>query len=95
MSPNGPDRLDHRYVLEDVPFGLVFLEALARIAGVTTPALSASITLLQTIYRRDFRSGNFLVRALSLTGADMFSLRTRCAAASSADRAPRRAPVSR
>ena len=32
MGPNGPDQLEHRYVIEDAPFGLVFMEALARIA---------------------------------------------------------------
>lgn len=95
MSPNGPDRLDHRYVLEDVPFGLVFQEALAQMTGVATPALSASITLLQTIYGRDFRTENFLVRALSLRETDAPSLRKRCAAASNAAMLSRRAALSR
>jgi opine dehydrogenase len=95
MSPNGPNRLDHRYVLEDVPFGLVFQEALAQMTGVATPALSASITLLQSIYGRDFRTENFLVRALSLRETDASSLRKRCAAASNAAMLSRRAALSR
>jgi hypothetical protein len=36
----GPWRLDNRYVLEDVPFGLVVIEAVAR---VSTPHTSAAI----------------------------------------------------
>lgn len=95
MSPNGPDRLEHRYVLEDVPFGLVFMEALARIAGVATPTLSASITLLEAAYDRDFREANALVRALSLDTTDASALRMRCAAASNAATLARRAPVMR
>lgn len=95
MSPNGPDRLEHRYVLEDAPFGLVFMEALARIAGVATPTLSASITLLETAYDRDFRAGNALVRTLSLDATDASTLRIRCAAASNVAMLSRRAPVAR
>ena len=95
MGPNGPSRLDHRYVIEDVPFGLVFMEALARIAGVDTPALSASITLLETAYERDFRGANFLVRALGLADTDASALRMRCAAASNVATASRRAPAAR
>lgn len=95
MSPNGPDRLEHRYVHEDVPFGLVFMEALARIASVATPTLSASITLLEAAYDRDFRADNFLVRALSLGATDASALRMRCAAASNVATLSRRAPVMR
>jgi opine dehydrogenase len=87
-SPNGPSRLDHRYVIEDVPFGLVFMEMLARLASVDTPALSASITLLETVYDRDFRGANFLVRALELDRTDASALRIRCAAASNVATAP-------
>ena len=95
MSPNGPARLDHRYVLEDVPFGLVFMESLARIASVATPTHSSSITLLEAAYDRDFRADNFLVRALSLDDTDASVLRMRCAAASNAATLSRRAPVAR
>jgi opine dehydrogenase len=95
MGPNGPARLDHRYVIEDVPFGLVFTEALAGIAGVDTPALSACITLLETAYERDFRSANFLVSALGLADTDASALRMRCAAASSVATVSRRTPAER
>jgi len=88
MGPNGPSRLEHRYVLEDGPFGMVFLEALARLVGVATPVLSACITLLASAYGRDFRAENFLMGALSLDTADASSLRKRCADASSTASAP-------
>lgn len=63
-GPLGPDRLDHRYVLEDVPFGLVFLERLAQVFRVDCPMLSACITLLESIYQQPFRKQNFLAQAL-------------------------------
>jgi opine dehydrogenase len=95
MGPNGPNRLDHRYVIEDAPFGLVFMEALAGMASVNTPALSSSITLLETVYDRNFRGANFLVRALGLADTDASALRMRCAAASNVATASRRAPAGR
>ena len=83
MSPNGPASLQHRYVLEDAPFGLAFLEALGRAAGVRTPVLSACLTLLAVAYGRDFRADNFLLTALDIAGGDATALLTRCAAAAS------------
>jgi len=84
MGPNGPSRLEHRYVLEDAPYGLVFTESLGRIAAVPTPALSACIDLLQVFYERDFRSENFLLDALCLGATDAVSLQNRCTAARNA-----------
>ncbi len=81
MSPNGPASLQHRYVLEDAPFGLAFLEALARVAGVHTPVLTACLTLLSTAYGRDFRADNFLLGALGVDTGDAAALLARCAAA--------------
>ncbi len=83
MSPNGPASLQHRYVLEDAPFGLAFLEALGRAAAVRTPVLSACLTLLEACYGRDFRADNFLLDALDIVGGDTEALLTRCAAAAS------------
>lgn len=84
MSPNGPASLRHRYVLEDAPFGLAFLEALGRAAAVPTPVLSACLTLLAVAYERDFRADNFLLDALDIAGDDAAALLARCAASASA-----------
>lgn len=78
-GPPGPTTLDTRFVLEDVPFGLVFNAALARIAGVASPVTEATITLLSTLYGRDFRGDNPLVGALGLGSATRTSLLARCA----------------
>lgn len=83
MSPNGPAVLEHRYVLEDAPFGLAFLEALGGVAGVRTPVLTACLSLLAAAYGRDFRTDNFLLDALDIGGAEVDALLARCAAAAS------------
>lgn len=79
MSPQGPASLLHRYVLEDAPFGLAVLEMLGRCAGVDTPVLAASLTMLESAYRRNFRTENFLLDRLGIAGTDAAVLRARCA----------------
>ncbi|KQP49172.1 hypothetical protein ASF44_00675 [Pseudorhodoferax sp. Leaf274] len=83
MSPNGPAVLEHRYVLEDAPFGLAFLEALGGVADVRTPVLTACLSLLAAAYARDFRADNFLLDALGIPGTAVGTLLARCAAAAS------------
>ena len=63
-APNGPTSMDTRYVLEDVPFGIVPVERLGRIAGVPTPLHGAGIDMFNALYGRDFRSENDLLAAL-------------------------------
>ena len=81
QGPLGPKTLDHRYVIEDVPFGLVFLEALAQCAGVDIPNVSASITLLSSACGRDFRRDNPLLRDLRIAESTPAELIARCRAA--------------
>ena len=77
-SPLGPVTLEHRYLLEDVPYGLVFYEALAAIAGVAVPNISASITLFSTVSGHDFRNENLLLRELALDRLSPSGLLARC-----------------
>lgn len=63
-GPRGPDRLAHRYVMEDVPFGLVFQERLALAQGVQCKMVSSCITLFEAVYGEEFRGQNFLMHAL-------------------------------
>lgn len=78
-GPPGPTSLDTRFVLEDVPYGLVFNAALARVAGIAVPVTESVVTLLSTLYARDFRSENPLIDALGLPGETPGGLRARCA----------------
>ncbi len=46
--------LDYRYFNEDVGYGLVFLQKLGEQVGVTTPVMSAIITLVSRVMNRDY-----------------------------------------
>jgi opine dehydrogenase len=52
-----PTSLEHRYVVDDVTYGLAGIEALAIRLGVPTPALSAVVTLLSVGAGADLRTG--------------------------------------
>jgi opine dehydrogenase len=65
-GPPGPTTLDTRFVLEDVPFGLAFYAAVARIAGVAVPNIEAATTVLSAAYGIDLRSANPLLAPLRL-----------------------------
>lgn len=67
-----PSTLEHRFLTEDIPFGLVPLEAMASALNVQTPLISAHITLANRLLDRDFRTtGRHLARlGLDGLGAD-------------------------
>ena len=47
-------KLDHRYLNEDVGYGLVFMTALARQVGIETPNMDAMIRLTSTLMAHDY-----------------------------------------
>ena len=47
-------QLDHRYLNEDVGYGLVFMSRLARQIGVETPTIDAMIQLTSVLMNRDY-----------------------------------------
>ncbi len=47
-------QLDHRYLNEDVGYGLVFMARLARQVGVATPAMDAVIQVASVLMGRDY-----------------------------------------
>ncbi len=63
-----PSTLDHRYVLEDVPTGLVPISYLGRLAGVSTPAIDAMINMACQLYDYDFWSSGRTLGNLGLEG---------------------------
>lgn len=77
-GPPGPVRLAHRYLDEDVPFGLVVYETLGRLAAVPTPATSAAVTLLSVATARDFRALNPILDSLVPAGTTPAILLARC-----------------
>ncbi len=49
-----PNTLNHRYLFEDVPTGLVPIAALGELAGVPTPTIRTTIAMASQLCSRDF-----------------------------------------
>ena len=64
----GPKSLDHRYLHEDVGWGLVPWSELGRSLGVATPLMDALITLGSTLNGRDYRAEGLTLDRLGLAG---------------------------
>lgn len=62
----GPKTVESRYVLEDVPFGLVPTARLGRLAGCPATLHEAGIALFSAAYGRDFPGENNLLPGLNL-----------------------------
>lgn len=78
-APLGPRTLEHRYILEDFPYGLSFYERLAALAGISVPVTSAAITFACAAYGRDLRAENAILADLKLDRLDPARLLARCA----------------
>lgn len=65
-GPPGPVQVDTRYVTEDMPYGLAFIEALGAIAGVPTPATRTIVDAASLVNGIDFRRENDLIEPLGL-----------------------------
>jgi opine dehydrogenase len=74
-GPPGPTDPENRYVLEDVPFGLVFVAAIARIVGVPVPVTESVITVAGSLYGRAFELENDLLPQLALEKLSASDLR--------------------
>lgn len=71
-----PPSLQHKYVIEDVPCGLVAMSELGRAAGVATPIIDSLITLTSTMLRRDFRSDGQNLAQLGLASQTVGEIRS-------------------
>ncbi|EUB99923.1 NAD/NADP octopine/nopaline dehydrogenase [Rhizobium sp. CF080] len=67
----GPKDINTRYVLEDVPFGLVPTLQLARMCGVKAILHESGIELLGACYGRDFGTDNDILRELGPLDRDV------------------------
>lgn len=71
-----PPNLKHRYLSEDVPFGLVPMRHLADLAGVRTPVIDALIVLASVANGVDYLSRGLTLRKMGLDGVTPFTLLT-------------------
>lgn len=63
-----PETLEHRYIEEDIPAGLVPLASLGHHLGVETPVMDSLIDLASVIHQRDYRREGRTVARLGLAG---------------------------
>jgi opine dehydrogenase len=63
-----PKNLRHRFLLEDIPYGLVPIEELATLVGLRTPMCSALVELACAMLDTDFRQTGRGLRRLGLAG---------------------------
>lgn len=65
-----PRTHDHRYVHEDVGYGLVPMAELAGLLGIDTPVINALITLASEMNRTDYRGNGLTLARMGLDNVD-------------------------
>jgi len=65
-----PDSLEHRYLTEDLPYGLVPISELGAQLGLETPVMNCIITLASAALGRDLRQEGRSLRQVGLEGLD-------------------------
>ena len=68
-----PASLDYRFLNEDVPYGLVLLSELGRLAGIATPTMDHLIQLACVATGKDYRAQGLTLERLGLGGRDLES----------------------
>jgi opine dehydrogenase len=68
-QPTGtPKSLDHKFITEDVPTGLIPMSALGAAAGVRTPSIDALVELVRKMTGKDFAAEARTLEHLGLGG---------------------------
>jgi opine dehydrogenase len=63
-----PSTLQHRYVLEDIPTGLVPISYLGKLSGIKTPVIDSVVDIASQLYQTDFWSVGRKLRCMGLNG---------------------------
>jgi len=64
----GPTNMQHRYVTEDIPYGLVPMKQTADLFGIACPNMDAAITIASTINQTDYLNIGRTLKSLGLDG---------------------------
>ncbi len=67
-GPPGPTSVDTRYLWEDVPYGLIFMAAIGKIAGIAMPVTDTMVAVSALIAGEDLLNANDLLEGLDLSG---------------------------
>jgi opine dehydrogenase len=68
---DAPKSLKHRFLLEDIPYGMVPMESLGKLAGVQTPITTSIINLACRLTGLDLREKARDLKTLKLTDVDI------------------------
>jgi opine dehydrogenase len=69
-----PSSMKHRYIVEDIPYGLVPMSSLGDMLNVSTPAMRSLIYLSSLINRVDYWSEGLTVRKLGISDLSLDDL---------------------
>lgn len=72
----GPMDIRARYITEDVPTGLVPMEAFAQLYRISTPTISALISLANTLIGENYRASGRNLECLGLTGMTLLEIKS-------------------
>jgi len=70
-----PKSLDHKFITEDIPTGLIPMSALGAAAGVQTPAIDALVGVVRSMTGKDFAADARTLERLGLSGMDAPQIR--------------------
>lgn len=71
---NAPEKIEMRFLTEDVPMGLVPMSELAKIVDVKTPVMDMTVDLASMLLGRDLRKEGRTLEKLGINGMDKESL---------------------
>lgn len=74
-SIRAPSSIDHRFFNEDIPYGLILLAELGRLANVVTPASNAVIMLAETATGRSFWELGLTLKRMGIEGLSVGDLK--------------------
>ena len=63
-----PATIDHRFLNEDIPYGLVAIAELGRLAGVATPCADAVIDIASIVAARPYRQRGLTLERMGIAG---------------------------
>jgi len=70
-----PNRLEHRYITEDVPMSLVPIASIGDLLGAQVPTIKAVIHLASLLHERDYWAEGRTVEKLGLAGMNVAQIR--------------------
>jgi opine dehydrogenase len=71
-----PPNLDHRYIKEDVGYGLVPMAEIGKLLDINTPVIDALITLASVVSRTDYRKEGLTLEKMGLANVTAENLST-------------------